>query len=198
MHKILLIISLLLFLIGCGENDVKKFVKQVDSSNGMVEPLPKLVAFKPYIYSASNIRSPFGDDVLLNVAVEPKTDVLPVSANIVIETDVVKLQPDPDGRRKSFYLEQFSLKSLQYVGSMLVQDYGWALILDPNDKIHHVQVGDYLGQHNGKIKQILDDKIIIRELLVNQNGAWEAKEKEFYLTMKNKKDINATDKETSA
>jgi type IV pilus assembly protein PilP len=195
MRKLIIIILNLTCLISCGDCDVKKFVKKTQLNKGAVEPLPQLMMFKPYRYTAGNIRSPFDENPFNEKTINIETN------NDNTQNEMLKLQASAESQRPKYYLEQFPLDRLKYVGSMTIKDYSWALIIDPNGELHHVQVGDYLGQRNGKIKQILEQKIIIRELSPNNDGDWEKNDVDLQLTVKTKKDdvkSNDIDRETSA
>ncbi|MFI4937734.1 MAG: pilus assembly protein PilP [Candidatus Berkiellales bacterium] len=60
-------------------------------------------------------------------------------------------------------LETLTLDSLKMVGIIFKKNKKWALIKDPNNKIHWVTEGNYLGQEQNKISQITEDKIILVE-----------------------------------
>ena len=49
----------------------------------------------------------------------------------------------------------------------------WAIILDTTGTVHRVQVGNYLGQNYGKIIEILDDHLELREVVKDSSGLWE-------------------------
>jgi type IV pilus assembly protein PilP len=111
--------------------------------------------------------------------------------------EVVLLQSNPDGGRKKFYLEQFDLINLKYVGSIKFKNYFWALILDRDGNVHNLRIGDYLGQNSGKIKEILENKIIIRELRPNKSGQWNEFDVEIGLLVKTKVNDQDNAKEQS-
>ena len=246
---VLLVINL---LPGCGQSDIKTFIKNTEKSNGVVDPLPVLIKFKRYQYSASNLRSPFGEPahtapvdlsneandtgILGDIGGDSRTDAdngrytgvvgdigtfagqaqaniqnkkanktankKPASVSKIHDTlqvhpgDVILLQPNPERGRKKMYLEQFDLGVLKYVGNMNIKNYSWALVLDPKGELHHLQVGDYLGQKDGKITQILDQKIVIRELYITKQGAWDELSVDVNLTLKPKDKDNKDDQNT--
>ena len=46
------------------------------------------------------------------------------------------------------------------------------LVRDPDNVIHRVRPGNYLGQNNGRITVLAEDHIDIDELVSNGNGGW--------------------------
>jgi len=200
MHKLILA-GAIAFLTGCGDSDVKKFIKHIHSNKGHVEALPSLADAKTYQYGADNLRSPFGEEGYANSLQNEK---LIVDQNInqqdfnnstvkAHHSDIQLLKTNPERNRDKAYLEQFALKDLKYVGSMRVNNYAWALILDPQGKLHHLQVGDYLGLANGKIEKISEQNIAIRELIPNNQRKWENRAIEMPLS-KAQKNNNEQDK----
>ncbi len=73
-------------------------------------------------------------------------------------------------------LEQFELDSLRMVGTIDNESNNWAIVLDPNGVVHRVKVGNYIGGNIGKIINIFEDRIDLREIMQDSGGRWEERE----------------------
>lgn len=84
----------------------------------------------------------------------------------------------PDLNRRKTLLEKVPLKQLGFVGVIRQQQKLWAVIY--NDKTARssiVTLGDYLGEHYGKIIEITPVAIQIEEHIRDKRGGWHKKEK---------------------
>ena len=70
-------------------------------------------------------------------------------------------------------LEGFELDSLRMVGTMQDTIQIWGLILDPEGAVHRVRSGNYIGRSTGKVTNIHEDSIELREIVQNNQGSWE-------------------------
>ena len=53
----------------------------------------------------------------------------------------------------------------------------WALIKAPDGIIHRIQEGNYIGTNHGKIQNITELRIDLREIVPNNNtGGWEERD----------------------
>lgn len=70
--------------------------------------------------------------------------------------------------------EKYGILQYSYVGLFEKQGSRIALLKDPDDKIHRVQVGNVVGRHHGAIVQIHDDFIQVKELfgICGKPGYW--------------------------
>jgi type IV pilus assembly protein PilP len=73
-------------------------------------------------------------------------------------------------------LETYELDSLRMVGTLEDQSTQWGIIRDPQGTVHRVRVGNYLGRNIGKILNIYEDKIELREIIKNVDGRWEERQ----------------------
>ena len=48
----------------------------------------------------------------------------------------------------------------------------WALVLDNNNEIHRVTVGDYLGLDFGRVVAVSDEHLDMLEIISNGRGGW--------------------------
>lgn len=68
-------------------------------------------------------------------------------------------------------LEAYPLDSMSMVGSVSKQDRPFALLRVDN-LLYQVKVGDYLGQNYGRITQIDETQIALREIVQDAAGEW--------------------------
>lgn len=115
-----------------------------------IEPLPQPQKIEDFVYSAGSIRSPFLATSLLNM-----------QARAEQESGVT-----PDVNRIKEPLEQYKLEELVYRGKVIApngKEYG--LIQLPNGLVRDVQVGEYMGESDGKILEITPTQINIEEIV---------------------------------
>ncbi len=62
------------------------------------------------------------------------------------------------------------------VGTMESEDNQWGIIQDPDGVVHRIKVGNYMGRHTGKILNVFEDRIEIREIVRNSQGRWEERQ----------------------
>ncbi|MFB3084100.1 MAG: pilus assembly protein PilP, partial [Gammaproteobacteria bacterium] len=62
--------------------------------------------------------------------------------------------------------------SLRMVGLLEDTDDQWGIIVDPDGTIHRVKVGNYMGRNIGKITNIYEDRIELREVVQDSQGRW--------------------------
>ena len=86
--------------------------------------------------------------------------------------------PNPD--RPKEILENFSLESLRYVGSIKRGGQVSAFV-DAGGHTYTVRVGNYLGQNYGQITAITPDKLILSEVTEDSYGAWQRRTAELEL-----------------
>lgn len=159
--RILIRIALLLllaFLAGCakGTRDLEEKLAEIRSRQGApVEPLPAMREFPPFPYTAFDLRdpfAPFSDD-----------ENAPSGGGA---------GPKPDPDRPKEYLESYPLDSLDMVGTLGTVNDLAALLKDPDGVVHRLRPGNYIGQNDGQITAIFEDRIELVELVSNGNGGW--------------------------
>jgi len=157
----LMMLSLIL-LAGCtgGKQDLEQWVQQtLARPPGEVEPLPQVQTPEPVVYDANDLRDPF-------MRARPDAEEVASSGD--------GPRPDPDRRRE--YLERFPLDALEMVGTIALGDQTFGLISDPDDTIHRVSEGNYLGQNHGRILQITPVAIEVMELVPDGAEGWMERE----------------------
>lgn len=78
----------------------------------------------------------------------------------------------PDLTRPKEPLEAFSLETLKMVGVLAKKGLMHAVIKTPENAIYHVRVGNYAGQNFGRITQISDTEVMLREIVQDSAGDW--------------------------
>lgn len=149
-----------LLLTGCSSDntsDLQDYVKQVKARPaGRIAPLPEIEPYENYTYQVSKLRDPF----------------TPFAAEQQAEAEVqnTALQPDPNRKREE--LEQYSLDSLSYVGTIEKDGKRWALITAPDKAVYRVRPGNHMGSNYGEILSITEDTITLKEIVPNGTGGW--------------------------
>jgi type IV pilus assembly protein PilP len=126
-----------------------------DRPPGRIEPLPPFEQVAPFAYQASTMRSPF----------EP-----PVEIRSPSRPSGPQVKPDPN-RAKQF-LEQYSIGSLNMVGTLAQGSRTYALVQDADGGVHRVERGDYMGTDHGRILDIEEGAIELIEIVPDGTGGW--------------------------
>lgn len=153
----LLLASVLLASCGVGGmDDLHDFVKNAGSDmRGKVEPPPEIKPYAPFTYdNATNLPDPF----------KPRKPEL--------RSGVVPGLNQPDLNRRRETLEEYPLDSLKMVGFMYQGNAGQAVIRTPEGKLNRVKVGNYIGQNFGKIIEITETEVKIKEMVQDSGGDW--------------------------
>lgn len=149
------ILLAVLGLIGCGSGnmqDLQRFVAETGKDmQGKIEPLPEVKVYEPFTYGAFDLPDPF------------KPRKLSVGGGGGVQ---------PDFNRPREPLEAFSLETLKMVGMLSKQGVVHAVIRTPDKAIYHVRRGNYVGQNFGRITQISDTEVTLRENVQDSAGDW--------------------------
>ena len=107
-----------------------------------------------FVYADKDRRDPFTPQVDEEVATES-----------VIDNGI---RPDPNRRKEE--LETYTLDSLRMVGTLEQEEQTWGLVKTKDGTIHRVAPGNYLGQNDGRITRISEEKIELIELVPTGSG----------------------------
>lgn len=160
---LLLLVCALTVLAGCmgDHSELDRRIQQVKQQPGdPIEPLPTIDTPEPFVYEAHDLRDPFQGEV----ASAPST------AGTTTELGGDGPKPDPYRRREA--LEDFEFDSLDMVGTILVDEQLYGLVVDPDGLLYRVQVGNYMGRNHGRITAVYDDRIEVVELYSDGTGRW--------------------------
>ncbi|WP_457674233.1 pilus assembly protein PilP [Thiolapillus sp.] len=150
----------MLLLAGCANqdmSDLRRYVEEVKNRPPTpIEPIPQIKQAETYLYVGGNRRNPF-------VPTEDTSEVMVADAGT---------GPRPDPNRRKEELESYPLDSLKMVGTLDQNNDVWALVQSPDGTIHRVKTGNYLGQNDGKIVSIEEEKINVVELIPNGSGGY--------------------------
>lgn len=157
--KFLPLLLVLTQVTGCGSGDfgdIDEFMAEVRSRpKGAIEPMPKEVVYKPFAYTAANLRSPFQPPVRLEMASK--------------ESGRTGVKPDLE--RVKQFLESFDIDTFDMVGTLENKKGTYALIKG-SDGVHRVTVGDYMGRNHGKVVEITPDTIEVLEIVPDGENQW--------------------------
>ena len=116
-----------------------------------LEPLPVMKQFETFEYAAQSLRDPFSN---------------------AFTDDSGGAGPRPDPNRRKQPLENFPLDSLDMVGTIGEGPSLVALVLAPDKVTYRVRPGMYLGQSDGRVTSVSDDRIELVELVPDGAGGW--------------------------
>lgn len=153
----LMLASLVLAACGGGEHqDLSDFVKNSGAGlRGKVEPPPEIKPYEPFNYdNSAGLSSPFR----------------PRKAEAKGEAQAGLNQPNLARHKET--LEEFPLDSLKMTGFLYQNNVGQAIVSSPDGKLHRVKVGNYLGQNFGRITEITESEVKIKETVQDSTGDW--------------------------
>jgi len=151
-------------LAGCwGEEhgDLREWIaERKAAAKPRVQPLKEPSVFTPQAFDTSDGLDPFNMRKLTQV----------FSRESAQNTSNMALLTVEQNRRKE-ELESYPLDSMSMVGS-LRRDGQHTALLRVNQLIYPVKVGNYLGQNYGRILQIGEHSIKLREVVQDAAGDW--------------------------
>ncbi|MBU8976826.1 MULTISPECIES: pilus assembly protein PilP [unclassified Lysobacter] len=116
-----------------------------------LDPLPVMQQFETFEYNAYALRDPF---------------------STAFTDDGGGNGPRPDAGRRKQTLEQFPLDSLDMVGTLGKGNGVIALVMAPDKVTYRVTAGNYLGQSDGRVTGVFEDRIELVELVPDGAGGW--------------------------
>ncbi|MBD9369419.1 pilus assembly protein PilP [Xanthomonas sp. XNM01] len=157
----LVVVLMALSLAACGRGvtstpgnapNLEKWVADVRARPAPpLEPLPVMQQFETFEYAAQDIRDPFSEGWN-----NPDSGT--------------GLRPDPNRRKEP--LEQYPLDSLDMVGTIGGGASLVALVMAPDKVTHRIRPGAYLGQSDGRVTSVREDRIELVELVPDGAGGW--------------------------
>ena len=154
MRNGLLLACACVLLAGCssGTKELEAWVQEVKARPAPpLDPLPVMKQFETFEYAAQALRDPFSAPIPDREAGNGKG-------------------PDPNRRKEA--LEAYPLDSLAMVGTIGSGSGLVGLLMAPDKVTYRVTAGNYVGQNDGRITGVYDDRIEIVELVPDGAGGW--------------------------
>lgn len=149
-------------MLGCGGpiDDLEQFVREGGQGmRGKVEPLPEVKPYEPFSYAAFDFPEPF------------KPRKLKASNNA---GGGGGLQPDLNRRKEP--LESYELEKLKMVGTLQQHKMMYALIKAPDNSLHRIKTGNYLGVNFGRVTGVSESEVLLTEVIEDSSGEWSEKQ----------------------
>ncbi|MBS0285890.1 MAG: pilus assembly protein PilP [Proteobacteria bacterium] len=161
MGKTILLIWLSIGLVACSNNErraeLQAYVNKIKSREiKEIEPLPEVKPYETFTYNDSNARSPFMPSTPIEVAKHNAVDN--------------GIRPDTNRRKEP--LEAFPLDSLRMMGTLEKNGKKWAIVVDTDGTVHRISKGNFVGQHDGRVDNITEEKVMITEIIPDGSGGW--------------------------
>jgi len=147
-----------LALTGCGPSEddgLRLWMDQTRAAKAPApEPLPDVKPYTPREYAGRSSPEPFA---------QTKIGELNKS-----------MTESPEAGRRREPLEDYPLENFKMLGMLKKNGETYGVVRVDN-KIHHVKVGQYLGQSYGRVVRINDQEIVLRELVREGVSDWKEK-----------------------
>ena len=147
--------------------DLENYTSEVlQRKGGEIEPLPPIKPYESYLYQAEKLglRDPFRSFLEQDAQAETPIETEdPVQEKYTAEISTHNREE----------LEGYELDALRMVGVLENTEALWGIVRDQEGVVHRLQVGNYLGRNFGKITNIQEDRIDVREIVKDSLGRWE-------------------------
>jgi len=154
--------TLIALLSGCGGglDDLQQFVANIRAKPpGRIEPIPEFQPYQNFEYTSHDLRDPFKMVDFRRPELDEDT----------LATLTSGLRPDIDRVKEP--LEDFPLDTLRLKGTIDDKEgTKWGLIFAPDNTIHRVIEGNYMGQNHGRIISVSDQTIELTEIVPDGLG----------------------------
>jgi len=175
--KRLLLIALCGALGACSSgdhDDLKRWMAEsTKDMRGNVPKLPEVLPYEPVPYEVETMLDPFKPN-----KIEPESKYRQAAGK------AGAFQPDFDAREmRNSLLEKYPIESLKMIGYLNVNNRPMAVI-QVDDKVKQIKVGDYIGLDFGMVTRINDKEVELRELIQDSAGDWSERKSSLYLQSK--------------
>lgn len=167
---------------GCAERDMSDLRGFVETTKRTTpvrkpDPPPVIEPYQPFAYTAQGLKDPF----LISPFAENE-EIMPTASITAPDGSYTGVRPDPNRVREE--LEKYSLGSLKMMGTVRMggTDELWALVSAPDNVVHRVQKNNYLGTNHGKIINISEQRVDLKEIVPDGPGRWQERESFLSLT----------------
>lgn len=152
-----LLVILVVFLVaGCEQSefsDLKLFMDQAgQGGQHALEPLPQLKQAELYEYVPNEFPDPF----------KPRS-MKPTRSSGGLQ---------PDLNRQKEFLEGFPLDALRMVGTLQKGGQTYALVKTPENALHRVKKGNYMGMNYGLVIAVSETGVELKEMIQDGSGDW--------------------------
>lgn len=175
--KRIALIALCGLLGACSSGDheeLKQWMAENTSDmRGNIPKLPEVKPYEPVPYDVDGVVDPFKPS-----KIEPESKYKQLAGK------GGAFQPDFEAREvRNSLLEKYPLESLKMIGVLNVNKRPMA-VMQVEDKVKQVKVGDYMGLDFGMVTQISDTEVQLRELIQDSAGDWTERKSSLYLQTK--------------
>lgn len=156
-------LAVTLLLGGCdrGMDDLHAFVARARAQKvTKIPPIPHMKSYAVFHYEQAGRRDPF-------VPEQSSEELARAAAS---DTGI-----HPDANRPRQVLEQYPLDALRMMGTLSFGGVLYALVAAPDDIVHRVTLGSYMGQNYGRVVNITPTAIDLVETVPNGFGGWQHK-----------------------
>lgn len=159
---------------GGDHDDLKQWMAEnTKDLRGHIPKLPEVKPYAPVPYEVEGALDPFRPS-----KIEPESKYKQLAGK------GGAFQPDFEAREvRNSLLEKYPIESLKMIGYMNVNRRPMAVI-QVEDKVKQVKVGDYIGLDFGMVTQISDTEVQLRELIQDSAGDWTERKSSLYLQSK--------------
>ena len=161
MAKLILLSTVM--LAGCASDfdELKDWVKQTEkNAPRKIEALPEVKQFEPFAYEGFDLPDPF----------KPR--------KLRVDSNSKGIKPDFDRRKEP--LESFPLEVLKMVGSLTQNGVVYGLVR-ADKTVYRVKAGNHMGQNFGKIIEITEAQIKLKEIVQDTAGDWSERQSDLPL-----------------
>jgi type IV pilus assembly protein PilP len=151
-------------------SDLESYAAEVLArKGGEIEPLPPIKPYERYLYTAADasLRDPF-------ISFRDEEDEVKQVEKVMDAEQQEYANEILTHNREE--LEGHELDALRMVGVLENAETLWGIVTDPTGVVHRVQVGNYVGRNFGKIINIQEDRIDVREIIKDSQGRYEERE----------------------
>jgi len=175
--KRLILVALCGALGACSGGDHEDLKRWMDENSkdlrGNIPKLPEVRPYQPVPYDVEGVLDPF-----------KASKIEPESKNRQNAGQGGAFQPDFEARDlRNSLLEKYPVESLKMIGYLNVNRRPIAVI-QVEDKVKQVKVGEYVGLDFGMVTQITDKEVVLRELIQDSAGDWSERTSSLYLQSK--------------
>ncbi len=159
--SLVLCVSMLLGCLGAEQEDLQRWMtEQRNTIRPNVPPLAVPTRFTPAPYTQEAAMEPYN---IQKLTLALKRDASQATSNAGLISPELSRRKEP--------LEAFPLDTMALVGSLTPSGKPVALV-KVDALLYQVKVGNYLGQNYGKVTQVSETEVLLREIVQDAAGEW--------------------------